>query len=470
MQTNIDQAITAHQEGKLEEAEKLYQEILKTQPKHYAIHCNLGSLLYVQGRFHKAEVSLRKAIELKPEFDQAHNNLGNTLKDLDRLNEAEASYRKAIELKPDFAQAHNNLGILLIKLHRFDEAEASYRKAIELNPNHSKAHNNLGVILFNFDRLDEAEACYRKAIELKPNFADAYCNLGILLFDHSKLEVDQILNKSSKNFNRLNEAEVCYRKAIELKPDFCQVYYNLGNALKNLGRLKESETSFRKAIELKADFKEAHINLRLLLKEKNLLLKISQTKKILENKRINNVNSGIRLPSDPFITHRDVEVELLDDLYKINFKEFDKTAEVDSRYGIGKCSDFHLFESHFPTKKKLIEDLTSIMEQTLKSEIFILDSFLNIYSAGSGVRPHAHISFFDQTHGLVKQKYSLAYYLSVGDQNCSRPGNLKLHDPDEELSLSNGTLVIIPSTRKHSSDYGGKLDRVMIGLNFYSLF
>ena len=85
----FNQALTAHQEGKLEEAEKLYQEILKTQPKHYAIHCNLGSLLYVQGRFHKAEVSLRKAIELKPEFDQAHNNLGNTLKDLDRLNEAQ---------------------------------------------------------------------------------------------------------------------------------------------------------------------------------------------------------------------------------------------------------------------------------------------------------------------------------------------------------------------------------------------
>ena len=39
----------------------------------------------------------------------------------------------------------------------------------------------------------------------------------------------------------------------------------------------------------------------------------------------------------------------------------------------------------------------------------------------------------------------------------------------EEILPSNGTLVIIPSGRTHSSSYNGKKDRVMIGVNFYSL-
>ena len=67
------------------------------------------------------------------------------------------------------------------------------------------------------------------------------------------------------------------------------------------------------------------------------------------------------------------------------------------------------------------------------------------------------------------QKYSLVYYLSVGDQNCSDPGILTLYDPNDEILPTKGSIVIIPANRKHSAVYNGKTDRVMIGVNFYSL-
>ena len=57
----------------------------------------------------------------------------------------------------------------------------------------------------------------------------------------------------------------------------------------------------------------------------------------------------------------------------------------------------------------------------------------------------------------------------MGDQNGKQPGILKLYNPDEEILPSDGTMVIIPSSRTHSSTYDGKKDRVMIGANFYSL-
>jgi hypothetical protein len=71
--------------------------------------------------------------------------------------------------------------------------------------------------------------------------------------------------------------------------------------------------------------------------------------------------------------------------------------------------------------------------------------------------------------GLGKQKYSLVYYLSVGDQNCSEPGILKLYDPSEDILPCEGMITIFPADRLHSAFYGGKKDRVMIGVNFYSL-
>ena len=54
-----------------------------------------------------------------------------------------------------------------------------------------------------------------------------------------------------------------------------------------------------------------------------------------------------------------------------------------------------------------------------------MTSFFNILRAGGGLTPHRHINEFDRksvTFNLVNRKYSLVYYLSVGDQNCNEPG------------------------------------------------
>ena len=109
------------------------------------------------------------------------------------------------------------------------------------------------------------------------------------------------------------------------------------------------------------------------------------------------------------------------------------------------------------------------MEEAVKTNIYIMESFFNILGAGGGSVSHTHISNFDKIKGLIKKKFSLVYYVSVGDQNCSEPGNLKVYDPSDEILLSDGKIVILPAFRKHSAVYNGKKDRVMIGVNFYSL-
>ena len=108
-------------------------------------------------------------------------------------------------------------------------------------------------------------------------------------------------------------------------------------------------------------------------------------------------------------------------------------------------------------------------QHTVNSEIFIAESFFNIYRDGSGSTPHAHIGAFDKNNGLINKKFSLVYYLVVGDQNCSEPGILKLYNPYKEILPNEGMLMIFPSSQRHSSVYNGKKDRVMIGVNFYSL-
>ena len=480
-------AITADKENSLQEAEKLYRFILEAQPTNLYANNNLGVLMFKLGKLEESEKSYRKTIELKPDYAEAHYNLGNTLYTLNRLEESVTSFKKTIELKPDYAEAHNNLSNPLLKLNKLDEAEASVKKAIELNPDYIDAYYNLGIICYELGKFVEAEISYRKIIKFKPDYAKVYYNLGAILYERGNLNEAEISYKKiiklePKSFEayknlgnvlrelaRFEEAEVSCRKAIELKPDFAEAHYNLGITLYDLGRFEEAEVSYRKAIELKPDYPDAHKNLDLIVREKDLLLNIFYKKKTMNRNKATDINSDMRLTFNPFISHRDVEIELLKDLYKVNFKKLDKTEAKDARYGNGRCSDFKFLENGFTTIKTVAEDLISIMKQAVKSDVYIMDSFLNIYGAGSGTIPHKHISDFDKKQGLVNQKFSLTYYLAVGDKNCSEPGNLKVYEPNDEILLSDGKIVIIPAFRTHSAVYNGKKDRVMIGVNFYSL-
>jgi hypothetical protein len=210
-------------------------------------------------------------------------------------------------------------------------------------------------------------------------------------------------------------------------------------------------------------------------KDYELMLSVMEVRKSRKGNETANgdtSNTGAKtgLTSSPLILNRVVEKELITNLYEMSSRELDKT--IDARYGNGKCSpDFNLFHDNRSIIKNVAEDLTKIMMEAVKSEIYIIGSFFNILSAGGGSNPHNHLNDLDKDIGfdLGKQKYSLVYYLSVGDQHCSEPGILKLYEPSENILPCEGMITIIPASRMHSAVYGGKTDRVMIGVNFYSL-
>jgi len=207
-------------------------------------------------------------------------------------------------------------------------------------------------------------------------------------------------------------------------------------------------------------------------KKKKLLMKILEAKKYRDNIKIRNLDSEVGLISNPFIFNREVETNLISNLYKIRLKHLDKTKGPKTKgplFGNGKTTDFSFFKDNQSIIKDVENDLSVIMRQAVRSEIYIYESFLNIFNNGSGSIPHDHVFSFDKINNLINQKFSLQYYLSVGDQTCSEPGIFKLNDPDEEILPSNGMIMVIPASRLHSAVYNGKVDRVMIGVNFYSL-
>tara|TARA_B100000787_G_C16192319_1_gene298279 strand:- start:15 stop:1310 length:1296 start_codon:yes stop_codon:yes gene_type:complete len=430
MEITFQQAVTAHQEGNLEEAERLYLSLLDNNPKNLDAYNNLGGLLFSIGRFNEAEACYKKVIVLKPDYAEAHNNLGVLLFKLGKLDISEISCKKAIKLKPDYEDAYYNLGNVLRRLERLDEAEVSYRKAIELKLDYAEAYNNLGSILSSSYKYDEAEINYKNAIKYKPFFVEAHCNLGALKVALGKLD----------------EAEVIYKKAVELKPDNTEAKKNLTSVLTyNLLLSQILQT-----------------------KNNNNEIKLSFMKKLY----IKLFGADLRLDSYPFFSKRKVEGELITYLYKISSMVLDKTD--DARFGNGTCSNFNFLKDDSPIIKNLAKDLINIMEHAVKSKIFISESFFNIIGSGSGATIHCHDANLDKVLKLSDQKYSFFYYVSLGNQNCSEPGILKLYNNDgkkitKEILPSKGKIIITRADQLHSVAYNGKEDRIMIGVNFYSL-
>ncbi|MGA3067509.1 MAG: tetratricopeptide repeat protein [Tepidisphaeraceae bacterium] len=285
-QQTFDEAVRLHQSGKLQDAERLYRQILTRKPNHSGATQYLAMIASQTGRHDLALELLRRAIALNPTDPELHNNLGNALTESKLLPAAIAAYRQATALRPNFAEAHYNLANALTRNQQFEEAIAAYGQAIALRPNYAEAHNNLGNALKRNHQFDEAVSAYRRAIALRPNLPEAHGNLAnafaeMKQFDDAIASYRQAIalkpNYAEAHSNlgaaylgngQLDDAIAAYRQAVAFRPDYPIAHYNLGNALARTDQLDAAIASLRRSIALRPDFPEAHYDLGNVLKDK----------------------------------------------------------------------------------------------------------------------------------------------------------------------------------------------------------
>ena len=66
----LQQGVSAHEEGKLQDAERLYRVILQSQPKHPDANHNLGSLAVSINKTDAALPLFKTALETNPKIEQ----------------------------------------------------------------------------------------------------------------------------------------------------------------------------------------------------------------------------------------------------------------------------------------------------------------------------------------------------------------------------------------------------------------
>jgi tetratricopeptide (TPR) repeat protein len=127
------EGVRCEEQGKIDEAAKLYEETL-TLGEHAPAAINLGTILYNKRQFVRAEQLYRRATVANPDYALAFFDLGNALDELQRLPEAIEAYASAIRLSPSYADAHYNLALAYERSNERRRALRHWRAYVKLDP------------------------------------------------------------------------------------------------------------------------------------------------------------------------------------------------------------------------------------------------------------------------------------------------------------------------------------------------
>ncbi len=224
----LQQAVRCHQQGRLEEAERLYRQVLLARPNNFdALNC-LGLLKFQKGDLPSALDLLGKASEANPASIDTLNSLGAVCFRLKREQDGIAAFNRALSLDGRNVQTLYNFGRALQDLKRHEEALAYYERAIAAQPGFLPAVYNRGLVLRELKRYDASLSCFDEVLALQPQNTDALNNRGLVL--HS--------------LRRFGEAMAAFSRAIELSPTNANALLNRGNTLQELGQFEQAVRNY----------------------------------------------------------------------------------------------------------------------------------------------------------------------------------------------------------------------------------
>ena len=158
---DIAQAAELEKEGKPEEAEKLYRQILSRHPDNVSAMRLWARLGIQQKQYAGAEVPLKRAVELAPGFGRAWADLCEVQYEQGKFEDAIESAKKLIKLQPRVPDGHILLASALATAGHYQGAVESFDKALEIAPDHVGALCAKGNANRTIGDQDSAIAAYR---------------------------------------------------------------------------------------------------------------------------------------------------------------------------------------------------------------------------------------------------------------------------------------------------------------------
>ncbi|WP_338866861.1 social motility TPR repeat lipoprotein Tgl [Myxococcus stipitatus] len=181
---HYDLAITAQQDGHIQDAVRELNVALKNDPDYPEANNAMGVLLHLAFQRHGEAVEhYQRALKIRPGFSEARTNMANVYLDQGNYDEAIKLYEQVLNdmlyLTPYIAQG--NLGWALYKKGETERAVGSLKAAVTTNPGFCMGYRNLGIIFDETGRTEDSCRQFTRFRESCPEVAEAYMREGVCL-------------------------------------------------------------------------------------------------------------------------------------------------------------------------------------------------------------------------------------------------------------------------------------------------
>ncbi len=166
------------------DADKWFAKSLEMDPGNWQVLYYLGRTKYNENRFDEAVKVFEQCLVSQPKSVKAEDNLGLSLEGLGKNEEAIAAYKTAIGWEAASAVRDEgpylDLGALLVTTDRATEAVPFLRSALQLAPADVRVHRQLGKAYFKLGQLTDAQRELEKSVQLAPDYAPTHFALAQL--------------------------------------------------------------------------------------------------------------------------------------------------------------------------------------------------------------------------------------------------------------------------------------------------
>ena len=265
--------------GRLDEAGKLNNEILKSNPHDVEGLIYRGQIQVRQNDAAGAVDSLQQALRDDPSNAIAHYHLGLAF-DLQRNDaRAESEWREAVRLRPDLMDAQRALAALEMRSGDFDALTQTGQQIVTAAPYAADGYILRAVGEMNRQKYSDAQQDLTKVMGLVPSSVVPYVQMGNLYqlqkqyreaikFYQQALDKDSASSEALQGMmntyiaeKQVDEAIAAARTQIAKSPRVGGFYDLLGTALFQKKELKDAESAFNKAIELDKNNSDALLKL-----------------------------------------------------------------------------------------------------------------------------------------------------------------------------------------------------------------
>ncbi|MCJ8273163.1 MAG: sulfotransferase, partial [Psychrosphaera sp.] len=218
--TPINQANQFFSQGKIQQAQQLYRQLLQQNPNDINALWGLGKVGLALNSYPMARDIFAKCVQMAPQQPGLWLSLAEVYQKLTRFEQAEQAIKKAYQLKTDFVPSLLALAVFYSESGKYDEADVHLKKLQELHPQHIQAF------------------CLQVRIKSLSQINQHAKQMLNLLGDNSLPDAQQILlhyaffdlyhqNKDYQQaFEHLNQANQKQRAQIQFSVKDMQGYFN----------------------------------------------------------------------------------------------------------------------------------------------------------------------------------------------------------------------------------------------------